>query len=286
MATLHSVRPQPTDGQREVVARLVAMTAATVVMSRASVDVLTQVYGADPSRITVIPHGIPELPLVDPAPMKLALGVDGRRVILSYGLLSAGKGYASVIAALPGIVAAHPTALYAIVGPTHPERLLTDGETDRDELVAQVARLGLEEHVRFVDKFVGRVEMIRWLEPADVVVTAYPDLDHDVSGILACAMGAGRAVVATPFAYATELLADGRGVLVDAESSASLTREIDRLLGDDERRAAIGQQAYLHSRPMIWSAVGAAYRAVFARFGTPPPRVIQRPVRRLAAVHL
>ena len=157
-----------------------------------------------------------------PSTVKPGLGLDGRDVILSFGLLGQGKGYELVLDALPAVVAAHPTALYVMVGATHPDLLRTEGEAYRQTLVAQVRRLGLEQHVRFVDRFVGRVELTRWLEAADVFVTPYPNLDQIVSGTLSYAMGAGRAIVSTPYAYATELLADGRGLLVAAGSPADL----------------------------------------------------------------
>ena len=120
-------------------------------------------------------------------------------------------------------------------------------------------------HVRFVDKFAHRVEMTRWLQAADVVVTPYPDLDQTVSGSLSYAMGAGRAIVSTPYAYAAELLADGRGVLVpDPLRPSAFAAALNEVLGDDELRAALGRAAYDHSRRMVWSEVGAQYRALFA----------------------
>ena len=160
--------------------------------------------------------------------VKPALGVEGRKVILSFGLLGPGKGYELALAALPDVVAAHPSALYVVVGATHPDLLRSQGEAYREGLVATVARLGLQDHVRFVDRFVGRVELTKWLEAADVFVTPYPNLDQIVSGTLSYAMGAGRAIVSTPYAYASELLADGRGVLVPPASPAALGGRAER----------------------------------------------------------
>ena len=271
VATLHTVLRHPTNRQRAILTELVHEAAATVVMSRSAAELVTTAYGIDPRRLDVIPHGVPDLPLVDSATVKPAVDAAGRDVILSFGLLGPGKGYELAIDALPTVVAAHPTALYVIVGATHPDLLRREGEAYRDALKARIQRLGMGDHVRFVDRFVGRVELMRWLEAADVFVTPYPNLDQIVSGTLSYAMGAGRAIVSTPYTYASELLADGRGVLVAPGSPDALGSALSDLLGDDDRRAAIGRRAYEHSRSMIWSHVGLGYRRVFARVagGTP-----------------
>jgi glycosyltransferase involved in cell wall biosynthesis len=263
VVTLHTVLRTPTTGQRAVLTELVAHVDATVVMSQAAASLLTRAYGVDPRRIDVIPHGVPDLPLVDPAVMKPTLGLDGREVILSFGLVGHGKGYELAIDALPAVVAKHPSVCYAVVGATHPELLRHEGEAYREGLVARVKDLGLEDHVRFVDRFVGRVELTRWLEAADVFVTPYPNLDQIVSGTLSYAMGAGRAIVSTPYTYASELLAEGRGILVSPGSPAHFAEAINGLLDDPVRRQAIGRRAYEHSRRMVWSAVGAQYRSLF-----------------------
>ena len=264
VTTLHTVLPHPTPGQRAVLSELVARTDATVIMSRSAANLLTSAYGVDRGRLHVIPHGVPELPFVDPVTVKPALDLEGREVILSFGLLGPGKGYELALAALPDVVAAHPSVLYVVVGATHPDLLRSQGEAYREGLVETVARLGLEDHVRFVDRYVGRAELRKWLEAADVFVTPYPNLDQIVSGTMSYAMGAGRAIVSTPYAYATELLADGRGVLVPPASPVALSAALNELLADPALRAAIGSRAYAHSRRMIWSAVGAEYRDLFA----------------------
>jgi glycosyltransferase involved in cell wall biosynthesis len=269
VATLHTVLQHPTPGQRTVLSRLISRTEATVVMSRSAADLLTNLYGVDSRRLHVIPHGVPDLPLVDAAKVKPGLGVEGRQVILSFGLLGPGKGYELAIAALPEVVAEHPSVLYVVVGATHPDLVRSQGETYRQGLIDTVARLGLEDHVRFVDRFVGRVELTKWLEAADIFVTPYPNLDQIVSGTLSYAMGAGRAVVSTPYAYARELLADGRGVLVPPASPAALATALNEILADPGLRAAIGRRAYAHSRGMVWSAVGARYRDLFAQVAAP-----------------
>jgi glycosyltransferase involved in cell wall biosynthesis len=234
-------------------------------MSQSAATRLTNVYGVDQRRLRIIPHGVPELPFVDGATVKQALGVEDRQVILSFGLLGPGKGYELAIAALPDVVAAHPSVLYVVVGETHPDLIRSEGEAYRESLIAEVASLGLEDHVRFVDRYVGRVELTKWLEAADVFVTPYPNLEQIVSGTLSYAMGAGRPVVSTPYAYAAEVLADGRGMLVPPASPTALASALNELLADPRMRAAIGRRAYEYSRRMVWSSVGGEYRDLFSQ---------------------
>jgi glycosyltransferase involved in cell wall biosynthesis len=265
VATFHTILRDPTERQRAVLVELVDRVRLVVVMSRAAAALLTSVYRVRPDRIVMIPHGIPNLPLVASAATKPGLDLADRDVILGFGLLGPAKGYELAIDALPAVVATHPTACLVIVGPTQPDLLSDDGEAYRTSLIDRVKRLGMTQHVRFVDRFVGRVELTHWLQAADVVVTPYPDLDHTVSGTLSSAMAAGRAVVSTPYAYASEFLAGGRGVIVAPGSPEALAAGIDRMLGDDAKRLAIGKRAYEYSRRMIWPEVGAEYRRLFER---------------------
>lgn len=268
VATLHTVRQYPTVRQRAILTSLVGAVATTVVMSRAAAARLTSTYGVDPARVEVIPHGVPDLPLVESAALKEALGLTGREVLLSFGLLARGKGYELAIEALPAVVKAHPNVCYVVVGATHPDELAREGETYRTSLLARVTALGLNDHVRFVDRFVGRVELVRWLEAADVFVTPNGDLDQIVSGTLSYAMGAGRAIVSTPYAAAAELLGDGRGVLVPPGSPSQLASAIVEVLGDPDLRSSLGATAYAHSRRMVWSEVAGDYRRLFDRIST------------------
>jgi glycosyltransferase involved in cell wall biosynthesis len=268
VATLHAIPRTPTTRQQAILADLIASVDATVVMSRSATTLLASAYGVDPHRLDVIPHGVPDLPLAEPTAIKAAFGLEGHDVILSFGLLGPDKGHELVLEALPAVVAAHPAACYVIVGATDPELLHADGERYRDALTAQVKRLKMTNHVRFVDTFAHRVEMTRWLQAADVFVTAYPDLDQTVSGSLSYAMGAGRAIVSTPYTYATDLLAEGRGVLVPAATPERFAAALNQVLDDGELRTALGRRAYAYSRAMVWSEVGAQYRRLFERVRT------------------
>ena len=264
MATLHTVLRKPSASQRAIMSGLLERTAATVVMSKAAATLLHQEYGARPSRVWVIPHGVLDLPLVDPGLRKPDFGLGGRSVILSFGLLGPGKGYERVIEAMSHVRRRRPDALYVVLGATHPNLIRTEGEAYRDRLRDEVGRLGLGDHVVFVDRYVGQEELGHWLQAADVFVTPYPNLDQIVSGTLSYALAAGRPVVSTPFAYATEALSDGRGLLVAPDSVESLAQALSRILEDPALRKETGRLAYAFSRSMVWRQVGAEYRALFA----------------------
>jgi glycosyltransferase involved in cell wall biosynthesis len=263
VATLHTVLREPTLHQRSVLKELVSIAEATVVMSSSAADLLHTAYGVSPSRVHVIAHGVPNLALVDSATVKPGFGVGNRQVMLSFGLLGPGKGLELAIDALPAIVAEHPSALLVIVGATHPDLILREGERYRRSLADRTAELGMRDHVEFVDRFVGKAELGQWLQAADVFVTPYPNMAQIVSGTLSYAMGAGRAIVSTPYAYAAEMLAEGRGMLVPPGSPDGLATALNTLLGDPALRASMGRRAYAHGRGMLWSAVGAQYRALF-----------------------
>ena len=281
IATLHTVLTQPTTLQRTILTELIASCEATVVMSQSAADLLVKGYGVPAGRLDIIPHGVPDLPLMDPAAIKPGLDLEDRQVILGFGLLRPDKGYELMIEALPQIVADHPTALFVVLGATHPDFLKGDGEAYRASLQARVDKLKLGKHVRFVDRFVGRVELTRWLEAADVFVTPNTDLQQSTSGTLAYAMGAGRAIVSTPYSYAVDLLADGRGLVVAAGSPKALATAVNTLLDDDAARAEMGRRAYEYSRGMVWSEIGERYRLLVARVTDAAPVPVMDP--RLAA---
>jgi glycosyltransferase involved in cell wall biosynthesis len=279
VATLHRLPGSPTSGERAVIAELLQRVARTVAMSPAAARLAQSEYGLDPSRMEIIPHGIPDLPQVDPETVKPLVGMAGRDVLLGFGLLHPGKGWERVLEALPAIVSARPHTTLVLVGVTPQQDLERDGEHYRASLVALVDRLHLGDHVTFVDRFVGRVELTRWLEAADVVLAPYTNLNQSVAGTVSYAMGAGRPVVATPFAVATDLLADGRGVLVQPASTGAYAEAVVALLQDPETRAAIGHRAHEHSRSMTWWHVAARYRELLGQVvsGATAGRPVVRP---------
>lgn len=273
VATLHTVLRRPTVGQRRVMQGVLDATAAVVVMSKAAATILIDRYAVDPNRVEIIPHGVPDLPFVDPDSVKAGLGLDGRRVLLSFGLVGPSKGYESVIKVMPDVVRAVPSACYVVLGATHPELQRTEGERYRTQLETLTADLGMAEHVVFVDRFVSQHELGQWLEAADVFVTPYPNLDQIVSGTLSYAMAAGKASVSTPYLYASEILADGRGRLVPPGDLGAMSDALIELLRNHGRRAVMAQRAYLHGRRMLWSRVAVDYEHLFTRLRTSPREV-------------
>jgi glycosyltransferase involved in cell wall biosynthesis len=263
VTTLHTVLPEPSERQGDVIRQLGHRSAAVVVMSETAASLLARRYGVDPDLVRVIPHGVPDLPRVDPATRKPEFGLGGRPVVLSFGLVGPGKGYEAVIEAMATVGDAVPGAQYVILGSTHPDLLRREGERYRDSLRQRADDLGVADRIRFEDRFVGRAELTRWLQAADAFVTPYPNLAQIVSGTLSYALGAGLAIVSTPYLYAREVLAGGRGILVPPSSPEALAESLTSLLLDPERREAYASRAYARGRQMTWPTVGAAYRALF-----------------------
>ncbi len=257
VTTLHTVLRYPTPSQRRILVELVRSSAATIVMSTSAADLLARSYGTDPSHVEIVPHGVPYLPLVAPDTVKPQMGLKGRLVILSFGLLGPGKGYEAAIAAMPAVAQADPTAMYVIVGVTHPELIRREGEAYRAGLEKLASSLGVAQHVRFVGRYVDARELGLWLTAADIFVTPYPNLEQIVSGTLSYAMGAGKAIVSTPYAYASESLASGRGRLVAADSAEALAEGLIELVLSSTLRKEHGRRAYEHSRMMLWPEVGS-----------------------------
>lgn len=263
VTTLHTVPASPTRGQRRVLEAIAQRADRLVVMSEAAAARLMSGYDLGSTSVDTIPHGVPDLPLHPVGPVRAELGLRGRRVVISFGLVGPGKGFEHAIEAMAMVREAIPDALYVILGATHPDLLARDGESYRESLMELVARRDLEGSVRFEDRFVDRMELSRWLAASDVFVTPYPNLDQVVSGTLAYALGAGLAIVSTPYAHAAELLAGGGGVLVPPADPARLATALIEVLGDDAHRLRLRTRALASGAPMRWPVVGRSYRSLF-----------------------
>lgn len=258
IVTLHTVLQSPTPSQRAVVRRIARESAAVVVMSRVAEELLASAYSVDRARVRVIPHGIPEIARA-PRAAKARFGVEDRRVLLSFGLLGPNKGIETVLRAMPALVERFPDVVYFVVGATHPTIVREHGEAYRVSLEQLAERLGIREHVVFRDQFVTTDELCVYLQAADVFVSAYRNEAQVTSGALSYAMGAGAAVVSTPYWHAVELLADGRGRLFPFGDHDALATEVTSLLESpavlDRARAA----AFEMTRPMTWPRIGRRY---------------------------
>ncbi len=263
VTTLHTILAEPDALQREVMDELTELSERVVVMSAHGARLLRDVHGVPDDKIDFIPHGIARLP--DGGGSKDQLGVHGRKVILTFGLLSPDKGIEHVIDALPAILACYPDAVYIVLGATHPHVREQRGETYRLGLEARAHRLGVEASVIFHDRFVSPAELAEFLAAADVYVTPYLNLEQITSGTLAYAVGSGRAVISTPYRYAQELLADGRGVLVPRADAQAIAREVIGLFADPARADAMRARAAAYGHAMMWPEVARSYVRSFER---------------------
>ncbi len=259
VTTLHTVLDKPSAVQREVLSEIADISHKVVVMSRQGLSMLKDVYNVPPNKAVHFPHGIPDLPLVNPNNYKHSLGLRERKIILTFGLISRDKGIEVMIKALPEIVAEDASIVYAVVGVTHPNVKQADGEEYRLSLQRLVAELGLEKHVVFYNHFVSAPELHQWLCAADFYVTPYLYPQQMTSGTLAFALGSGKAIISTPYWYAQELLEDGRGRLVDFGDSQGIAANIIELLRNRRKCLAMRKRAYAFGRKMTWRNVGTSY---------------------------
>jgi glycosyltransferase involved in cell wall biosynthesis len=263
VTTLHTIVRTPTPTQHQVMDELVRLSERIVVMSEYAASLLREVHGVDPGKIDVIPHGIPAGPY--PESSKDHLGVETRPMILTFGLLSPDKGIEYVIEALPTILRHHPKAVYVVLGATHPRLKEQRGEIYRLSLEARALKLGVDSSLIFHDRFVGASELAQFMSAADVYVTPYLNAEQIASGTLAYAVGSGKAVVSTPYHYARELLAEGRGMLVPARDPAAIGHAVVELLSDGAKRAGMQQRAAAYGRAMAWPEVAERYVESFER---------------------
>lgn len=264
VTTLHTVLKTPSDDQARVLRDIARLSDRLVVMSGLAVDILHDVYDVPREKIVMIPHGIPDVPFIDPNFCKDLFGVEGKKVILTFGLLSPGKGIEYAIQALPKVVQKHPEAVYIVLGETHPHIKRESGEEYRNGLLRQVGELGLKEHVVFHGRFVDQKELCEFLGAADLYITPYLNEAQITSGTLAYALGAGKATISTPYWYATEMLADGRGRLVPFRDADAIAEQIVGLLDNEVERHAMRKRAYTYCRKMVWQRVAQDYLDLFA----------------------
>jgi len=259
ITTLHTVLSNPSKEQRAIIQELAKYSQKFVVMAHKAEEILKNIYKIPNSMISIIPHGIPDIPFVDPFFYKDKFGLEDKRIILTFGLIGPSKGIEFMIEALPKIIEKHNNTIYIILGVTHPELLRTHGEEYRHFLQLKVKKLGLEDHVQFHNKFVDLETLTEYLIATDIYMTPYLSKEQITSGTLAYAVGAGNAVVSTPYLYAEELLANGRGRLVPFRDSESISKEINDLFSYERKRNTIRKKAYLHGRAMVWKEVAERY---------------------------
>lgn len=265
VTTLHTVLREPDPDQRWVMEEIAALSDRLVVMSNRASEFMQEIYRVPAEKIDIIPHGIPDVPFVDPAFYKDHFGVEDQIVLLTFGLLSANKGIENVISALPAVLHRHPNVVYIVLGATHPHVRQHEGETYRLSLQRLAHEKGVEDRVLFYNRFVSLDELIKFIGAADIYITPYLSPAQISSGTLSYALGMGKAVISTPYWYAEEMLADGRGVLVPFRDPAALAESINQLLDNEAQRHAMRKRAYLFGRRMIWPEVARQYMETFER---------------------
>src|ERR1700730_17443703 len=263
VTTLHTVLREPKADQRRVMQEVVSLSTRLVVMAERGRQMLQEIYQAPPAKIDLIPHGIPDVGFVDPTYFKDQFGVEGRVVLLTFGLLSPNKGIEYVLNALPHILAEFPDVVYIVLGATHPNELRENGEAYRLSLEILAKKNKLEKNVIFYNRFVELENLKEFIGAADFYITPYLSEAQITSGPLAYAFGAGKVVVSTPYWHAAELLAEDRGVLVPFGDAPAIAREVIGLLRDDTRRHAMRKNAYQLGREMVWSNVARLYMRTF-----------------------
>jgi glycosyltransferase involved in cell wall biosynthesis len=265
VTTLHTVLREPEANQRIVLEEIAQISDRLVVMSELAAQLLRDVYAVPGEKIDIIPHGVPEMPFMDPNYFKDKFGTEGKSVLLTFGLLSPNKGIENVIRSLPAILARHPNVVYIVSGVTHPHIRRREGERYREELTTLAEQLGVSSQLIFNNRFVSAEELVEHVGAADIYVTPYRHEAQVVSGTLAIALGAGKAIISTPYWHAQELLANGRGILVPFDDPDSIAEAVLRLLENDAERHAMRKRAYLHSRKTTWPKTARAYMASFQR---------------------
>ncbi|MDH3638115.1 MAG: glycosyltransferase family 4 protein, partial [Gammaproteobacteria bacterium] len=264
ITTLHTVLRDPLSHERKIIIRLSELSDRLVVMSERGADFLRDVYHVPESKIALIHHGILDVPFLDLDPCKSKVVADDKIVILTFGLLSPGKGIEYMVDALPEIVSSHPEVLYFVVGATHPHLRAESGEDYRLSLHLRAKELGVADHIVFHDRFLERGELLEIIRAAEIYVTPYLNEAQIVSGTLAYALGAGKAVVSTPYWHAQEMLANNRGKLVPFRDHKALAHEVNYLLDHPEERLAMRRAAYQYCRPMVMKEMGRRYLGLFS----------------------
>jgi glycosyltransferase involved in cell wall biosynthesis len=265
VTTMHTVLREPDFNQRVVLEEIARLSDRMIVMSELAAQLLREVYAVPAEKIDVIPHGVPDLPFMDPNYFKDQFGTEGKSVLLTFGLLSPNKGIENVIQALPAILARQPNVVYIVSGVTHPHIRRREGERYREELQALAKELGVSDHLILNNRFVNAEELIEHVGAADIYITPYRHEAQVVSGTLAIALGAGKAIVSTPYWHAKELLAEKRGIIVPFQDPGAIAEAVLALLENDAERHAMRKRAYLYSRGTTWAKTARAYMASFQR---------------------
>lgn len=263
VSTLHTVLPHPRPDLKEAIRVIHDHSEAVVTMVNMARLILEQEYELDPAKLFTIPHGVPAVRWTAPSRVKHAMQFEDRTILSTFGLLSSGKGIQYVIRGLPEVVKTHPDVLYLVIGQTHPDIRRREGEKYRNSLIELVKKLRLEQHVRFVNQYLSQQQLIRYLQATDIYLTPYVGRYQITSGTLAYALGCGKPIISTPYLYASEALAEGRGLMAEFQNPRSFARCITMLLENPALREQCEKSSYDYGKEMSWANVGARYADLF-----------------------
>lgn len=277
VTTLHTIPQTPSPNQEKTLKNIIKLSKVVVVMNEVSKERLVDIYNVEPEKIIIIPHGIPDIAFSSTEFWKTLLDAKDKFVIGSFGLLGPGKGYEYLIKSLPGVFKKHPSAVLLIAGETHPKIKALEGEKYRESLIKLAKDLKISDKVFFINKYFSLQELIYIIQAMDIYVAPYPNPQQVSSGALSYAVGSGRACIATPFAYAKEILADGRGILVPFKNSGKITETINYLIEEKKEREKIAHCAYLFGRRMTWVKVADSYIDIFSFLKTIHAKEAKRP---------
>jgi glycosyltransferase involved in cell wall biosynthesis len=281
VTTFHTLMTEPDRLPQQLIHMVAARSRSVVVMTKVAAKLLDEMYGVSGPKVHIIPHGVPDIPVDWEGSAKTRLGLSGQQVVCSFGLINRGKGLEHMIRAMPRIVAACPAAMYLVIGATHPQVKRQEGEVYRESLIAMAEMLGVGAHVQFVNSFLSLAGLTQYLQACDVFVTPYPGKDQIASGTLAYGLSAGCATISTPYLYAEEVLAGGRGQLVPFADCDALADATIRYLKDAPFSAETRSKAYEYAKPMAWPNVGRRYLKLFSRTMRAAEARRKRPVRRV-----
>lgn len=283
VTTMHTILPNPPSGMRDVVRDIYALSDRVITSANAGIELLNNTYGLNKKKLTLIPHGVPAVPLVDTALPKRRLGLSGKFVIASYGLMNPDKGIESVIEALPSVIDANPNKeiVYMVVGEPHPALDEKVRQRYKGKLDDLIKKLGLAKNVVFVQRYLSNKEMIAYFLATDLCAVTNTNLNQISSGVLSQAIGCGKSIIATEFTHATEVLSHGRGMLVKFGCPEDLTEKINLLISDNELRKAMSRQVYEYAQSITWDRIARLYLAVFKQTRAPIKPTASTPVSTL-----
>ena len=263
VTTLHTVLQEPIPDAKRVLEGVLQHSRHAIVMARVGIAILEQIYGTLADKVRYIPHGCPNVPYIGSGQLKPRLGLEGRVVLSTFGLISRGKGIEYAIEALPLIIKEEPRTLYLVIGETHPEVRKHEGESYRQQLLNLVESLGIEENVKFVNRFLPKNELLRYLQATDVYIIPYPNREQISSGTMLYALSTGKAIVTTPFLHAEEVISENCAMRCDFRVPSSITKSVLTMLQHEDVHKGYEERAYNYSRGMIWANVAMKYVNLF-----------------------